>query len=199
MPVADHGDDRASHGTEACLDRARGRSRIRQPGGARLSKKLRMPKGDSWIARIARQERDDLAAEVSERKNGKLTVADYESLDTVYWCTAGLLKAYQHLEHHGWLDVEQHAFWPVVEQVGRLKRLKQDALARLGVDKLAEPRDVWVAASKIAASMPSSNEADSEAVESQERTGGDAGTSGVEMNQDASWSPVDSAGELRDK
>ena len=47
-----------------------------------------------------------------------------------------MLTGYQHVEHHGLIDVEAHAYHPIVEQIGRLKRLKQAALEKLGVDEI---------------------------------------------------------------
>ena len=153
-------DQRATHGVEAMLDHARGRSRIRTPGGERLSRKLRLPVGDDWIARICRRERDDIEAEVSQRLAPKpLGAWHWSRIDTIYFCSAGIMKGYHALEQHGYtVDVREITttskgpagetatirrepgpfFRPVIETIGRLHRMKSDALKELGLDQTHE-------------------------------------------------------------
>ena len=129
-----------------------------------LPRKLRLPQGDDWIAKIARNERDDIEAEVSQRLAPKpLGTWHWSRIDTIYFCSAGIMRGYHALETHGYIvDVREITttgkgpagetvsirrepgpfFRPVIETIGRLHRMKSDALKELGLDQSNE-RDVF--------------------------------------------------------
>lgn len=193
-------DGRAVHGADAILAKATGRIRAKTPKAAKLAHRLRVPPEQAWAARLARQFREHVVSEVCQRRDGgELTSFDWAIVNSIFDAASGLALAYSFLGRRGWIDENEGAFHPVVETVFKLQKVMIDGFGRLGLDKRAEPKDVWVAAIQLAASQPSSNEADSTGVQSQERTGGDSGTPGGEVDRDAAWAPVDSAGELRDK
>lgn len=146
MAAPDFNDGRTAHGVEACLDLARGRSRVTTAGGEKLARKLRLPKGDRWIARIARQERQEVEAEVRGRLEGRQPTAfHWHSIDRVYFATCGILRGYSYLEKLGYYRVADNGpeAYPVVDTITRLQRIKSEALKDLGLDRPADAIDVW--------------------------------------------------------
>jgi hypothetical protein len=102
-----------------------------------------MPKG--WVGQVARGWRDDLIAELQERRDkGRLTVSDHALVDACFWAVCGLVLGYGHLAEFGWINNREHAFFPIVESCARLHKCLQDSLAKLGLDRPA-PLDPWQA------------------------------------------------------
>jgi hypothetical protein len=94
-----------------------------------------VPATSSWSARLGTQYRDGVYAELDERREGKLTAADYACLDSIYFAACGLAEAYALLGEVGWIDKPKRAFFPIVETVLKLQAVLKGDLERLGLDQ----------------------------------------------------------------